>query len=290
MVSYTLPVDLSVSGGLRMDYDEIYKIEWMPQVNLSYTTGDWIFRGSAGRTIRSPDFTERFISTGLEGPLAPGRNLGNPYLLAERAWSLDAGLDCRIGEDIKLSMTGYYRFSRDLIDYIITPAEDIPGVENLLPEGAYFFAQNIGLMDTRGIESSVSGRHSILKETAIEWGLSHQGLTSFSDSYIVSKYLSAHARHLIQARVGYRSGLFSLQMHTLYKKRDAELVREINQALTSEYMLWNLKADVYLINRRLVLSIQVNNLFNRQYADILGANMPGRWIMGGIAWSFYRDL
>ena len=288
MLSYTLPVELSLSGGLRLDYDEVYGIELMPQLNLAYTAGGWIFRGSAGRTIRSPDFTERFISTGLEGPLAPGRNLGNPLLVAERAWSLDAGVDRLIGWDIKLSLTGFYRFSRDLIDYIITPAEDIPGGDNLIPEEEYFFAQNIGLMNTWGLESWLSGQHSLQKETVIEWGLSYQGLLSRSDSAIVSKYLSAHARNLIQARIGFRIRLFSLQLHTMYKSRDAEVAREINQGLTPDYMTWNLKADAYLLKRRLVLSLQVNNLFNRNYSDILGVSMPGRWIMGGIAWNFHR--
>ena len=290
MLSYTLPVELSVSGGLRLDYDEVYGIELMPQVNLAYTSGDWIFRGSAGRTIRSADFTERFISTGLEGPLSPGRNLGNPDLVAERAWSMDAGFDHRIGRDIKLSLTGFYRFSRDLIDYIITPAEDIPNTDNLVPGEKYFFAQNIGLMNTWGLESWLSGQHTLLKEAAIEWGFSYQGLLSRSDSSIVSKYLSAHARNLIQGRMGFRTRLFSLQLHTMYKNRDAEVAREINQALTPDYMVWNLKADVYLFKRSLVLSLQVNNLFNQRYSDILGASMPGRWITGGITWNFYRDL
>ncbi len=290
MLSYTLPMELSVSGGLRLDYDEVYGIELMPQVNLAYSAGDWIFRGSAGRTIRSPDFTERFISTGLEGPLAPGRNMGNPFLVSERAWSLDAGFDRRLGQDVKLGMTGFYRFSRDLIDYIITPAEDIPGRDNLIPGEEYFFAQNIGLMNTWGLESWLSGQHSLQKETMIDWGLSYQGLLSLSDSAIVSKYLSAHARNLIQARIGFRTSLFNLQLHTMYKNRDAEMAREINQALTPDYMIWNLRADAYLLKRSLVLSLQVNNLFNRHYSDILGASMPGRWILGGIAWNFHRNL
>ncbi len=290
MLSYTLPLELSVSGGLRLDYDEVYGIELMPQVNLAYPSGDWLIRGSAGRSIRSPDFTERFISTGLEGPLAPGRNMGNPFLVAERAWSLDAGFDRRLGQDVKLGITGFYRFSRDLIDYIITPAEDIPGGDNLIPGEEYFFAQNIGLMNTWGLESWLSGQHSLQKETVIDWGLSYQGLLSSSDSAIVSKYLSAHAKNLIQARIGFRTSLLNLHLHTMYKNRDAEVAREINQALTPDYMIWNLRADAYLLKHSLVLSLQVNNLFNRHYSDILGASMPGRWILGGIAWNFTTDL
>lgn len=288
MISYILPVELSLSGGLRLDYDEVYGIEVMPQANLAYTAGDWLFRGSAGRTIRSPDFTERFVSTGLQGPLAPGRNLGNPFLLAERAWSLEAGFERRAGRDIKLGMTGFYRFSRDLIDYIITPAENIPGGNNLSPGQEYFFAQNIGMMDTWGLESFVSGQHTLLKEIVIDWGLSLQGLLSRSDSVIVSKYLSAHARNLFQGRIGIRKGGFNMQMLTLFKSRDAEVAGEINQSLSPDYMVWNLRADANLWCRKLILGFQVNNLFNRNYSDILGASMPGRWILGGITWKFVK--
>jgi vitamin B12 transporter len=290
MLSFSWPASISLSGGIRLDHDEVYGIEWMPQVNLAYPVGQWLFRGSAGRTIRSPDFTERFISTGIEDPLAPGRNLGNPYLRAERAWSLEAGINRQIGEGIEAGMTGFYRFSHDLIDYIITVAEDIPGADNLIPGQEYFYAQNIGLLDTWGLESFVSGRHSIQNEGFVEWGISYQGLLSRSDSAIVSKYLSSHARNLVQARLGIRNRLFNLQVVTLYKNRDAEDIREINRVLTPSYMIWNLKADAYIWKGNLVFSLQVNNLFNREYADILGASMPGRWIFGGITWKFHRDL
>ena len=290
MLSHTWTAGLTLSGGIRLDHDQVYGTEVMPQINLAHSTGQWLFRGSAGRTIRSPDFTERFISTGLSGPLAPGRNLGNPYLLAERAWSLEAGFDRYIGRNIKVSMTGFYRFSRDLIDYVITSAEDIPDAGNLIPGEEYFYAQNIGLMDTWGLESFVSGQHTFRAQSVLEWGLSFQGLLSRSDSAIVSKYLASHARNLFQARFGIRSDVFNLQVLSMYKSRDADMAREINRTLTPDYMLWNLKADVHVWKEKLVLGLQVNNLFNRDYVDILGAAMPGRWILAGMMWKFTRDL
>ena len=288
MLSYTWTGGMTLSGGLRLDRDEVYKWEWMPQINLAYVSGDWVLRASAGRSIRSPDFTERFISTGLDGPLAPGRNLGNPLLAAERAWSAEAGIDREIERDIQFGITGFYRFSRDLIDYVITPTENIPDSGNLIPGEEYFFARNIGLLNTWGLESWLTGQHSLGKELGINWGLSYQGLISRSDSALVSKYLAAHARNLVQGRFGLRAGRFHLQLMSMYKNRDAEMAREINRTLTPDYMLWNVRTDVYLFKNSLVLSLQVNNVFDRQYADILGAKMPGRWILGGIAWKFDR--
>jgi iron complex outermembrane receptor protein len=214
--------------------------------------------------------------------------MGNPFLVAERAWSAEAGLERRIGRDISFGLTGFYRFSRDLIDYVITPAEDIPDGENLIPGGEYFYARNIGILDTWGLESWLSGQHSLRKALHFDWGISYQGLISRNDSAMVSKYLSAHARNLVQSRVGLRAGRFHFQLITMYKNRDAEMAREISRTLTPDYMVWNLRGDVHLFESRLLLSMQVNNLFDHQYADVLGAMMPGRWILGGFAWKFDR--
>jgi len=30
----------------------------------------------------------------------------------------------------------------------------------------------------------------------------------------------------------------------------------------------------------------VRNIFDTQYQEILGARMPGRWLMAGISWNF----
>jgi iron complex outermembrane receptor protein len=74
----------------------------------------------------------------------------------------------------------------------------------------------------------------------------------------------------------------------MYKSRKAESVRDINQTISRAYMLWNLRLDKYFWKNRLQASIQVNNLLDEQYSDILGAKMPGRWILGGLTWNFHR--
>ncbi|MBA7561020.1 Vitamin B12 transporter BtuB [subsurface metagenome] len=288
MLSKVFRDDLCIGAGLRLDYDQVYGLEALPQLNLSYYAGMWNFRGSAGRSIRSPDFTERYISTGLEGPLIPGRNLGNPNLLAERAWSIEAGADRKIMKSIQFRLTGFYRFGRDLIDYVWTATEDIQNNGNLLPGESYFYTRNIGLLTTAGIEAELTGKHLFSGRWMLEWGLSYQGLDSRSDSAIVSKYLAAHSRNLINARLGLNSGAFRIQVNSIYKNRDAETAQEINQSLSEDYMLWNIRLDKFFWDMRLQLSLQVNNLLDKEYSDIMGAKMPGRWILGGITWNFYR--
>ncbi len=286
VMMYRVLGNLSLSGGARLDLDPLYRVEILPQVNLSYNAGKWNFRASGGRSVRSPDFTERYVSTGLDGPLSPGRNLGNPDLTAERAWSIEGGVDRRLGGEIQFRITGFHRFSRDLIDYVFTEAEDIPDNGNLVPGGSYFYARNIGLLNTTGLETELYGKHRMGQGWILDWGISHQLLGSRSDSAVVSKYLSAHALNLVQARLGIRSGGFSIRITSMYKNRNEETAQEINRNLSKAYMVWNVRLDQYLWENRFQLGLQVNNVMNRDYSDILGARMPGRWILGGITWNF----
>ena len=182
-------------------------------------------------------------------------------------------------------MTWFYRFSRDLIDYVLTVSEDIGNNQNLLPGESYFWTQNIGLLNTWGMEAQLEGVHDLKDGLALEWGISCQALTSNNDGNI-SKYLSAHARNLVNARMGLKNKLLRLQVTSLYKNRDAEVAEVINESLSSRYTLFNLRADVFFSQEHLMLSLQVNNLCDRTYADILGAKMPGRWIAGGLTWNF----
>ena len=252
--------------------------------------GGWTLRGAGGRSIRSPDFTEKYVSTGLEGPLAPGRNLGNPNLTAERSWSLEGGVDRQIFQGLQFRLTGFYRFSRDLIDYVLTVSEEIPENEELIPGESYLYTRNIGLLNCGGLETSVEGRHTISGQWTLEWQLAYQGLASYSDSAIVSKYLAAHSRNLVQGGVGLYYGSFHLRVSTMYKNRDPETAPGINQNLSKSYMLWNIRLDKYFMQNQFQFSLQVNNLLDEDYSDIMGAKMPGRWILGGITWNFTRSL
>jgi iron complex outermembrane receptor protein len=275
---------------MRLDYDPVYGLELLPQLNLSYVVEAWNFRLAGGRSIRSPDFTERFISTGLPGPLSPGRNLGNPNLVAEKSWSLEGGIDRRLPAGIQSRLTGFYRFGHDLIDYVFTNSDQIPANDNLIPSERYFYARNIGLLNTMGIEIEIYGEHRVGTKGWLIWGIAYQGLSTSSDSALVSKYLAAHSRNLINARLGAGTAGFRFHLTTLYKQRDASIAEQINQELEAEYMLWNLRMDKFLWDKRIMLSLQVNNLFNVDFADILGARMPGRWILGGLTWNFNRIL
>ena len=108
--------------------------EFLPTIGLKYRLIDQIrLRANMGKSIRTPDFTENYVSTGLPGVLSEGRNLGNPNLLPEIAWDYELGTDIIIADNYKLELTGYIRDSENLIDYGIKQGGEIENNANLDP-------------------------------------------------------------------------------------------------------------------------------------------------------------
>jgi len=52
--------------------------------------------------------------------------------------------------------------------------------------------------------------------------------------------------------------------------------------------LLNAKAEGFIIKQKLSAFVQVDNIFDKEYSDLLGTPMPGRWLMGGLKLSFSK--
>ncbi|MEJ2005641.1 MAG: TonB-dependent receptor, partial [Cyclobacteriaceae bacterium] len=143
ILNYSGIENLMMNVSVRGDYDENYNFEISPQLNIAYSLGKWVLRGAAGRGIRAADYTERFISNNLPGPLTPGRNLGNPNLEAERSWTYEAGFDYYPVNGMRVVATVFRRSANNLIDYVIKNSGNIENNGNLENDAEYFYATNI---------------------------------------------------------------------------------------------------------------------------------------------------
>jgi iron complex outermembrane receptor protein len=74
----------------------------------------------------------------------------------------------------------------------------------------------------------------------------------------------------------------SISMGTVYKERNKQTANAINAAITSAYLTMNLRIEKYLFQKKAGLMIQVDNLTNIAYSDLLGSIMPGRWMQAGV--------
>jgi len=272
---------------LRVEMVQHNDPELVPQLTASYKADQWQFRVSGGKTIRDADFTERFNN--YNKPLVTGGRIGNPDLQAEHSWSYEAGTDWFYNNKLKISATVFQRQHSRLIDYVNTAYADMPRKENLSPTGSYALAKNIAKVNTSGLETDIQysqpfGAHQQLTVNAgLVW------LSSNSSNNTASLYVSSHARVLTNFSVQYRICNLNLALTGLYKHRKPDATAGgINAKLTADYFIMNARVSYAILKSRLAFFVQADNVFDRQYSDLLGAIMPGRWATGGITFNLKK--
>jgi iron complex outermembrane receptor protein len=271
----------TVSTALRMEWVENAGWELVPQMNLSFRNEFFQLRGSAGKTTRDADFTERFNN--YNKTIVSSGKIGNPYLQTERSFSYEGGADIYAGNSIKLSATFFQRSQSKLIDYVLTPYSEMPRKENLIPSGSYYLAKNIAKVHTTGVETDLqyvktfSSNQELLVTVGSLW------LHSSESDTIPSLYISSHARYLVNFTTQYSYKGFVMSVSGLFKDRQPQVAASPAIAkMSADYFLLNAKAEFYIREKSISVFAQADNLFNIKYADLLGASMPGLWIMGGI--------
>ena len=56
----------------------------------------------------------------------------------------------------------------------------------------------------------------------------------------------------------------------------------LGMELTKQYFLHNIRAERMFFKKKLGCFVQIDNLTNIRYSDLLGSIMPGRWWSGGV--------
>ncbi|MDB5199208.1 MAG: TonB-dependent receptor plug [Chitinophagaceae bacterium] len=263
--------NFSFTPSIRIDLTSA--TEFVPQINLSYKINNFQLRGSAGKTIRQADFTERYNN--YNKTFVAGGSIGNPDLQAERSFSYEAGADCFLNF-LKVSATVFKRDQENVIDYVPTPYSQMPRKINLSPAGTYALAKNIAKVNTTGIETDMQ-----LSFQKIHATLGLLWLNSKSSDTIPSFYISSHAKFMSNFSVSYENKMFAISVNGIYKKRKAQLAPTLNTTLSPDYFLVNTKLEIFVLKNTSVF-FEADNVFNKNYSDLLGSQMPGRWLMGGV--------
>ena len=111
--------------------------------------------------------------------------------------------------------------------------------------------------------------------------------TSTPDS-VTSKYIANHPLNNINGQINFNYQGFGLNVGGAWITRNKEEAKAINAQIQDEYALLNLKLSYTMKDLPGSVYIDVRNALDTNYQEILGAQMPGRWIMGGIRWRLYR--
>ena len=277
---------LALTGGLRLDRDQAYGTEIVPQLNVSQQVGKALtVRGAVGRAIRAPDFTERYTSNGRAGIVPNGFNVGNPALQAERTVNYELGADLRPLPGLTAKATYFLRQGNNQIDYVPDSGEHIyyvTGLTNLDGSRTYRFAQNLFDVTTQGLETELSWAHAFTPKTRFDGSVGYTYVNVARPEYIVSQYLANIARQVVSGTVGITSHRINASLSGLWKQRNGAAVAAISRAQATEYTVFNARLEVAVLPKKLWITGQVQNLFNEKYSDLLGAQMPTRWLMGGL--------
>jgi len=272
---------LSLTSSLRLQFDSFGNTDLLPQLSAAYNLGTVTFRSSVGRAIRTGDFTERYISSEIPD-LLPQRNIGNPDLAPERSTTVDAGLDWSPFQNLRISPTFFYRSSSNLIDYALTNSTQIHNASNLLPNEDYFYAMNISSSSAKGVEVLTQGTLNFGTNRALSTQGGYTYIHTTSDQETVSRYIANHPSHQVSFGLQFRNSWLSVHSQSEYNVRSPEAEMLVNGEVPSSYFLTHLRLTVSPFQSGISFYTRIMNLTDTQYQEILGAPMPGRWIMGGV--------
>lgn len=269
----------TVNPAMRLQWNERSGWEAVPQVNLSYKLPYWQLRGSAGKTIRDADFTERYNN--YNKAFVPSGSIGNPDLVSERSFSYEAGADYFGIKNMKIAATVFRQHFTELIDYVPTPFAEMPRKINLSPTGTYALAKNIARVNSAGFETDVQYTKQFEHSQQLSATVGLTWIDSKSNNQTPSFYVSSHAKFLTNFNIQYAIHWFSVGVNGLYKQRNAQISTPINANLSRDYFLFNMQMQAFVYKKKVSIFGEIDNVLNKQYSDLLGSKMPGRWIMGG---------
>ncbi len=284
---------ITINPSLRLDYNKSYNLQFCPQLDINYNQENYNIRTSFGRTIRSADFTERFYNNNYNDTLSAGRNIGNPDLKAETSLNWEVGIDIKKYKNIIIKNTLFYRKSSNLIDWVLMSSNQISTNIDLFENENYLFAQNISKLNTLGLESEIWFNLINKNEINIDGTLGYCKIFSaeenqnlFDDNAnSLSKYLANNSGDRFNYNLFFGWEKWKLNLNGQMKIRGNESDLNINQTLSQSYFVHNMNIK-YALGSRLTCSTELINIFNKEYADLLGAIMPKRWFVLGFKYTF----
>jgi iron complex outermembrane recepter protein len=232
--------------------EEVYR-NFTAEFSPTVAGGFWIsqklkLRASASRAFRVPSYTDLYYSD--------PNNFGNRNLRPERAWTYESGVDWNPARRVKGELTVFERRVRDGIDYYGTSAD------------GPWYALNIDNLDFTGVEAALH----IALTSSQTLDLRHTWLHGVQDTVanIYTKYTFNYPTDSAEAAWQAR-----LPKHFLVRSR----LGAMNRRGRDPYALWDFSAGYS--SGRVHPFLQISNLTNTSYQEILGISMPGRTVMGG---------
>ncbi len=247
----------SVTAGIR---DEFYG-SFNHQVSPTVAGGAWIssrikLRAAASRAFRLPTYTDLYYHDPA--------NVGSPDLRPEKAWNYEGGADFQIATCVRASATVFQRRDTDLIDYVRYSPADI------------YRAANFQHLTFTGFEGMVEWRPASHGVASVQYtGLSGQRELIAG---AISKYVFNYPIH---------NGVVGWQGEVLPGLAARTRVGVTDRFGRDPYAIWDVSAA--RSRGRVRPFLQLTNLTDAAYQEILGVVGPTRAVIGGVELRVFGD-
>lgn len=216
-------------------------------------SGSLRMRAAAGHGFRLPTYTDLDYSDPT--------TIGNPNLKPETSWSYEGGIDWTSGR-FRLSAIGFRLNQHNAIDYAKYSLAD------------KWQAMNIDHLDLTGAETNL--RVKLPESQVIELAYTATRAAP-PPAGLISEYAYNYAA---------QRAVFSWTGEFLHQVIVRTQVTAVQRTQHTAYPLWDL--SVARKQGRIQPYLRLMNLSNTGYQEIPGVPLPGRTIMGGVAYVWSR--
>lgn len=248
VVQQTLFDKLTLNAGIRLENNENYGNEWIPQAGIAYNPSrQSTLKLSASKGFRSPNIREIYMYLPANPDLKPERM--NNY---DFSW-----LQSLLDSHLHLELTLFFAQGENMISSTMINGKPL----NV----------NTGKFINRGFDFGLAYN--------ISPDLKFSGNYSFLDSDIK---ITASPKHKAFASLVWNQGKWTFTPNCQYI---AGLYLEDNAPATENYFLLNCNVSCK-ISPSLAVFLNGENLTDTSYETYAGFPMPGIVVMGGVDWRF----
>jgi outer membrane cobalamin receptor len=240
----------SLSVGMREQFYGHQQSFFAPTVSgAAWLSQSVKLRASVSRAFRLPTYTELYYSD--------PNDLPNPYLKPEQAMSYEAGIDWHLHSHWRAFATAFDRDEKNGIDYVRnSPA---------LP----WQAMNFDRLRFLGVESGVEGDLAHSQKVSVQFTAIHGALSEEGGEQ--SEYAFNFPT---------QNAVVSWQILTPQGVLARTRLGVVKRYQVNPYALWDV--SVGWSRSRIRPYLQLTNLTNTNYEEIIGVNMPGRAFLVGV--------
>ena len=252
----TLGKRLTLHGGVRLEMNEAYGNEWVPQGGLSWqASSNTILKASVAKGFRSPNLRDLYMYGTANADLNP-----ESMVNYDISW-----LQSFMHNSLNIELTAFYIDGKDMIQ--TTPVDG--STVNM----------NIGSFRNKGIEFGFDYR------ITSGWRLS--GSYSYLD---LNRPVLGAPKHIAFLEVLWRPGRFSVNVNAqhvgdLYTLATRDAATDTYTTKQDSYTLLNARV-AYAVSKHLTCSVHGENLTAARYEIYDGYPMAKATVMAGVSVRF----